>query len=154
MRDNNKGFTLVELIATIVLLALVASIGTYSITSIVKKSKEENYELLKNNIRSAADTYYQECKYAKNNATKCTKSGSGYSISLSELVQYGYLVGNDKKDDGSYAIVNPITNKEIGDCRIEVEYDEEDKKIIVKNLTIQTGELKCPKYIDKDDGGL
>ena len=47
---NNKGFTLVELIATIVVLALVMGLASYSIVGIIKRSKEKNYELLVTNI--------------------------------------------------------------------------------------------------------
>ena len=44
---NNLGFTLVELIATIVILALVMGISTYSISAIINNAKEKNYELFK-----------------------------------------------------------------------------------------------------------
>ena len=42
---NNGGFTLVELLATIVLLALVIGIASYSINAIIKNSQEKNYQL-------------------------------------------------------------------------------------------------------------
>ena len=59
---NTKGFTLVELIATIVLLSLVMGIGAFSITQIIKSAKEKDYKLLIENINNAAELYYQECK--------------------------------------------------------------------------------------------
>ena len=39
---NRKGFTLVELLATIAILAIVMGIATFSITAIIKNSKEKN----------------------------------------------------------------------------------------------------------------
>ncbi len=63
---NNGGFTLVELLATIVLLALVIGIASYSINAIIKNSQEKNYQLLINNIYDATEVYYQECKFIRN----------------------------------------------------------------------------------------
>ena len=40
---NKKGFTLVELLATLIVLALVMSLGTYSISSIIENSKENTH---------------------------------------------------------------------------------------------------------------
>ena len=42
-RMNRKGFTLVELIATSVLLSLMMGIGAYSITNVIKSSKEKDF---------------------------------------------------------------------------------------------------------------
>ncbi len=43
---NNKGFTMIELLVTIALLAIVSTISVISITAFVNKSKENNYEKL------------------------------------------------------------------------------------------------------------
>ena len=39
---NNKGFTLVELLATIVILSLITSITVVTITSVYSNSKDKN----------------------------------------------------------------------------------------------------------------
>lgn len=134
---NRKGFTLVELIATIVVLALVMGLASYSITGIIKKSKDKNYELLITNIKDAAETYYQECKYANNSAINCTLS----SVKLGTLVEYGYLKGNGKDNDDKYTLVDPRNNKNISDCNISISYD--NGKVVVTNNS--TFDNKCPK---------
>lgn len=124
---NKKGFTLVELIATIVVLALVVSISAYAITNIINSAKEKNYELLIKNIKDASETYYQECKYSNNSGITCDDT---YTVTLQELVNYGYLKGNGTKDN-KMEILNPKDNKNIGACSIAVKY--EDGKLTIEN---------------------
>ena len=128
---NKKGFTLVELIATIVVLALVVSISAYAITNIINSAKEKNYELLIKNIKDASETYYQECKYSD---ITCNDT-----VTLQDLVNYGYLKGNgteDKKMENvnpKMKIVNPKNNKDIGECSISVKY--EDGKLTIESMS-------------------
>ena len=128
---NKKGFTLVELIATIVVLALVVSISAYAITNIINSAKAKNYELLIKNIKDASETYYQECKYKYSNNSGITCNDN---VTLQELVNYGYLKGNGTKDD-KMEIVNPKNNKNIGACSIAVK--NENGKLTIEG--------SCPK---------
>ena len=124
---NKKGFTLVELIATIVVLALVVSISAYAITNIINSAKEKNYELLIKNIKDASETYYQECKYSNNSGITCNDN-----VTLQELVNYGYLKGNGTEDD-KMKIVNPKNNIDIGECSIAVKY--ENGKLTIESMS-------------------
>lgn len=133
---NKKGFTLVELIATIVVLALVVSISAYAITNIINSAKEKNYELLIKNIKDASETYYQECKYKYSNNSGITCNDN---VTLQDLVNYGYLKGNGTKDD-KMEIVNPKNNEYIGDCCIAVKY--ENGKLTIED---KTNNDSCPK---------
>ena len=126
---NKKGFTLVELIATIVVLALVVSISAYAITNIINSAKEKNYELLIKNIKDASETYYQECKYSNNSGITCDDT-----VKLQDLVNYGYLKGNGTKDN-KMEIINPKDNKNIGACSIAVK--NENGKLTIEG--------SCPK---------
>ncbi len=119
---NSKGFTLVELLATIVLLALIMGITTYSIASIIQNSKNKNYELLVNNVKTASELYYQECKYGDASAISCNIANNKIITKLATLVEYGYLKGNSTNDDKHYTIVNPKNNENIGECYIEIAF--------------------------------
>lgn len=140
---NKKGFTLVELIATIVVLALVVSISAYAITNIINSAKEKNYELLIKNIKDASETYYQECKYSNNSGIICNYNETlqEYTVTLQDLVNYGYLKGNgteDKKMENvnpKMKIVNPKNNENIGECSIAVK--NENGKLTIEG--------SCPK---------
>lgn len=58
--NNKKGFTLVELLAVIVVLGIVASIGIYAITNSIKKAKEKSYQVTINEIERSANDYLLE----------------------------------------------------------------------------------------------
>ena len=128
---DNKGFTLVELLAIIVLLSIVMGIAGYSVIHIVEKSKDKDYQLLIENINNAVELYYQECKFVNNNCVS--------QLTLGELVQLGFLKGNETKSDNSYTIVNPYDNENISNCIIKYKYADGD--IIVEAVT-KTG--SCP----------
>lgn len=134
MRDiNNKGFTLVELIATIVILALVMGIGAYSVTSIINKSKDKDYDLLIENINNAAESYYIECKFANNDSCE-----PPITITLQTLVDSGFLKGNSTFKEGDnkdkFTIVNPSKNDDnISDCKISITYNDGKIEVVAVN---------------------
>ena len=116
---NNKGFTLIELIVTIILLAMILSIGAYSIISIVKDSREKNYNTLIKSIKAATESYVIECKYSHEDGDDDNVTCSN-QITLGDLVKYGYLSGNSKNNDEKYTIVNPKDNASIAACIINI----------------------------------
>lgn len=138
---NNRGFTLVELLVTLVILSLLAGFGTYSIIEIINSSKEKDYNNLIMNIKDACEEYYLECKYEETSSIKsiCDKFPQ---ITLGELVNYGYLTGNKKNDDGSYSIEDPKSKKNISSCEISISYS--NGKISINRIT----EGICPAYGD------
>ena len=139
---NNKGFTLVELVATILILGLIMGIGGYSITNLIQKNKQNSYELLINEIKEALNTYYQECRYA-NIPPTCSNSGE---IKLGDLVEQGFLKGNSTIETGSdkdkFTLVNPNTGNNIYNCNIQWSYN--DGKF---NITDNSGG-NCPTSSD------
>ena len=142
---NNKGFTLIELIATIVILAVVLSITGYAITGIISSARQKNYELLITDIKSAAELYYQECTYmstASLNKHVCN-DGTVRNITLGELVIYGYLTSNDSTEsENSMRVINPNTEEDISDCQIKITYEDELDEIKIESVNKSE---KCPE---------
>ena len=116
---NNRGFTLVELLATVIILSIVIGIGTIAITSMINNAKNKNYDLLITNIKDGAEVYYQECKYANNSGITCSDD---YTVTLGDLVTYGYVKGNSTDTDNKYTITNPLDDESISDCKIKITY--------------------------------
>ena len=142
---NNNGFTLIELLVTIVILSLILSIAGYSVVAIIKSSKEKNYELLIEDIKSAAEMYYQECYYLNSDKTVediedgevgCVRQDS-YEITLRELLEYGFLSSSVNNE---FSIISPKDDKEISNCKIKI--TRNDGKITVTK--VDTDNSSCP----------
>ena len=125
---NNKGFTLVELIATIVILALVMGIASYAITGLITSSKQKNYDLLVTSVKDAAESYYNEYKYYKNEVC-ATPVGGTYTVTLGDLVNVGHLKGNSKDENDKYTIINPMNDESIAECEISISYSDGKVKV-------------------------
>ena len=92
---NKKGFTLVELLAVIIILAVILTIILPSVSRTLKKSKNTIYDIQINDILNS--TY----DYSLKNLKLLPESGKTY-ITLNELKKHGYIENNIK---------DPKTNK-------------------------------------------
>ena len=122
-----------ELIATIVILAVVLSITGITISSVIIGARSKNYDLLITDINSAAEIYYQECKYMSSDISIC----SSENVTLGDLVEYGFLASNDP--DKNYKVINPNakeeTAKDISTCKIKIELLNNKVTVIPVNPT-------------------
>ena len=57
MKISNKGFTLVELLAVVVILAIIMAIAAPNMTRQIKKEEEENQNILNQKIENASKIY-------------------------------------------------------------------------------------------------
>ena len=128
---NNKGFTLIEALAVIVLLGIVLAIGGYSVANYLSDSKEKSLHILRDNIKSAMINYYNECKYLK--TTVCEDDNiedDTLTTSLGELVNKGFLDNQILRDlnieelDDEYS--SKITN--LMNCEVSIKYDKDNKE--------------------------
>ena len=61
---KNKGFTMIELLATITILGIISVIGISAVNGLIQKGRENYYRTQKNNLIAAAKSYYQANKSA------------------------------------------------------------------------------------------
>ena len=93
--NNDKGFTMVELLATITILGVISSIAIVAISSIITKAHEEYYNNQEKNLVLAAQAYYNA------NKTDLPKIiGKKSKITESELLEAKYLKEKIKNYDG------------------------------------------------------
>lgn len=115
---NNKGFSLVELLITISLIALVAIVVVKVSSNTLSLTENEAYKILKNNVITAADKYIIECD---SNLLECfhTWNDNKTSINANELIKAGYFDN----------IIDPRNDKDISNCLIiEIEKENEVNK--------------------------
>ena len=71
---NKKGFTLVELLATVVILGVLITIASFSATAMINNAKKKAGSLAVSNLKEAAITYY------KQNNIKLSKCTAGFMV--------------------------------------------------------------------------
>ena len=97
-RINNKGFTLVELLAIIAITAIILGVGTYGIVNLVNESKEKGSLISETSIKKSASLYADEA-----GDSLWIDPGSGnykyYCITIEELINKGIIKKNAKLPD-------------------------------------------------------
>jgi len=118
-RINNKGFTLVELLAVLALLITILSIAIPSITSSVERNKEKLNNKKYDIIEAAAETYVSQYKNTINYANftngsksvtedgKTRKYGS-CCINVSSIQSVGILTADDLLDANENSITGYV----------------------------------------------
>lgn len=129
MRRRN-GFTLVELLVTIALMLTILAIAIVSFITVSNRKKEEAYQLVKEQILTAARQYFTANEYLYEGLS----DGAKGSISLGKLVSEGYL----------NKVVDPRTGKDMSSCTItNVERRNGQWKATLDESTISSTETKC-----------
>ena len=113
MKINRKGFTLVELLVTIVIIGLVAGFSIFGIINVVNNSKEKVTVINEKSIKEAANIYSNE---ADSSSWKKNSDYDAFCVTVGELMNKGFLeknsiIENKKIDKDTYVIVkrNNIT---------------------------------------------
>lgn len=95
---NNKGFTLIEIMATIAILGVISIISFVSVTAIIKSNKTDQCNNIIESIKMASIEYVSDNRY------KGTFSSKTVTISGGTLLAGRYL---------NKEIVNPFTKDNV-----------------------------------------
>ncbi len=81
---KNKGFTIVELLAVILILALLMTVGMYTVTNINDNAETRYYETMENTLKIAGNDYF--------NDNRADRPIDDYNfISMNTLVDHEYM---------------------------------------------------------------
>ena len=151
---NKKGFTLIELLAVIVVLGVVLLLAMPSILDSINASRNSSYKILIGNIKTAAETYYQECEYgdlsdkSKYGVYVCTIiNGNTINTTIGALANTGILKVS-AGSSGNLIVEDPRdTTKNLNSCGIQIikSVDNKFKVTYQINGSTQDG---CPTTED------
>ena len=103
MKLNNKGFSLVELLAVMIILSIILTVAIPSITSSLSRSENKQLEAQKENIKAIALIKLKRSSFARDeDYNKFNRETSACKVFISDLIRLGYVpekVGKDKKGD-------------------------------------------------------
>lgn len=116
-----KGFTLVEVLAVLVILGLLLILTVPAYTSIYAGIKRQNLQSKITEVKTAAKKYGETIKdEIKNTGAAC------YQTSIEKLIKDGYLVSDTDKEA---AMIDPTNNSKllgaVKICYCESDYDIE-----------------------------
>lgn len=124
-----KGFTLVELIGVVIILALIALLAFPPLLNAIRQSRNELSEASKEIL------YSNTSSYVSDNANDFPKvEGNTFCITLETLAQNGYLSNNVYDAIDSSEI--PLTNM------VEVKYEEGKFNYNLNNECVESSQKK------------
>lgn len=144
---NSKGFTLVELLIIIALLAIVILIAGPYVAESLENSKKKSYDIMLSNIKTSSITYFQECKY-NGSVIGCQVVDNKLEVSLQKLIDNGYLEASTECNgsDCNNVIKNPIDKVDIGSCMIEIKQVNKTEGRVEYSITgLTTSNSSCPQ---------
>lgn len=134
-----KGFTLVELLATIVLLSLVVGITIYIVIGNINSSKEKGYKATIKNIEQISENYMQE------------NSDRLFYLTLNDKQEYACVTVQNLIDVGYFNddIVNSYVSKDVKVTRDDYIYllRDSESKAIIKNEYLGVNSVDCEKAV-------
>lgn len=136
---NKKGFTLIELLGVIILIGIVCVIAVPNLLGYLDATKKESRKTLMKSIRTAAQTYYEECENGDLGDIVSTNPGKygncdinqnnkTLTITIGNLANTGMIKIDEEDSNGK--IVKDPTSKEksenLNDCKINITKTKEE----------------------------
>lgn len=141
---NNKGFTLIEMIMVIAILAMLAVLTTPNVIKLINKNKVDNYNYVIDSVIKACDLYTSDNRYDLKFNGSCTGDyeatpNISTEVTLKALVDANYI---------STPIRNECTNEEIGYDTIKITITLDCK---TKNFSYKIEDTSNKHFIRKND---
>lgn len=140
----NKGFTIVELLSVIAILALLVIIMTPAYDTVNNNIRKRNYESRKSEIKSQTISFVE--KYAKDKVYDGTNSNV-ICFTPAFLIQNGIITSDDDKEEYIKNDFENTTYKGDSEPYIKILYSTEKKKLYAITIDEETefNENTCNK---------
>lgn len=169
MKKKQNGFTLVELLAVIIILAIIMIIAIPAVIESLNKSRKQTFFEYAQNVRMKAEQQYIQDLDLNKERTDCYVYDIKTDIGLGDTGSFdGWVkVKREKASSGSKAAVTSIKSTEViqsvrtctvaegGSCKPnEAYFVPEGSKSIDVTKTIKEGQKVCVNYQIANNGAL
>lgn len=119
---KNKGFSLVEILAVIVIMAVVFGIATANSLRIIDKAAKEEYKALAKILEISAKIYVLNIEPVELNEV-----GGNFCVTLENLNAEGYidLPLKDPRNDTDFPTTTCVMVTKINDNKYDIEFEKE-----------------------------
>lgn len=133
---KNKGFTLVELLVVLVIMAIISAIGFAGVTAVQKNIKKNLWEAKIELILSGAKNYGEDNKNKFKETDICNINGTVKEYCITKDVQFlldnNYIKTDEEDNDGNVIITNDTLDEDDSNYIV----NEKDVKIYLEDNTI------------------
>lgn len=125
---KKNGFTLVELIAIILVLSIIMTISFTSLSKTIENSNNQKYDTLIKNIETACENYVNLPGIYRNVDSVINSNGS-YEVTINDLINASVIdeipinPKNNKKMKNGKIIVTKNSNNELV-YKVEIEWEK------------------------------
>lgn len=149
---NEKGLTLIELLAVIVIIAIISAIAIPAIGNIIENSRYNAVKADATNVLNAANLYYTDNPQGES-VVEGSAGASTTSITVKQLTDTKYLESSGKiPDDATVTLASPrklnTTTKKITYSGTK-EITFKDATLEIINADTQKGSAEKSKVIPK-----
>lgn len=130
MRENRDGFTLVEVLAVLVIIAILAAVAIPTMSGFINDARKKSYTSQARNVYVAAQAAALELEAAENGVAAAAVNFYTRGDGSNYMTRVEALLGNDVESGSSFTITLNGNKVE------EVEYTPKDGK----KITITGGE--------------
>lgn len=142
---NKKGFTLVEVLAVVVILSIILSMATFGVMNIRRNSLQKLVDTKISNLESSAIIYGQEnqnelietCNVDEVNYDFCKL------VNVKYLIENEYYATNEVNSENKKDLINNVTNKSM--LCDEIQIYKKNNRVYAKAINIKSNNVnyKC-----------
>ena len=142
---SKKGFTLVEVLAVVVILSIILSMATFGVMNIRRNSLQKLVDTKISNLESSAIIYGQEnqnelietCNVDEVNYDFCKL------VNVKYLIENEYYATNEVNSENKKDLINNVTNKSM--LCDEIQIYKKNNRVYAKAINIKSNNVnyKC-----------
>ena len=138
---NKKGFTLVEVLAVVVILSIILSMATFGVMNIRRNSLQKLVDTKISNLESSAIIYGQE---NQNELTEtCNIDEVDYDfcklVNVKDLIENEYYTTNEANSENKKDLINNVTNKSM--LCDEIQIYKKNNRVYAKAINIKSNDV-------------